>query len=276
MKLMFLGTAAAEGWPAFFCTCEACKSALRNGGKDIRHRCAYLIDDDTMVDFGPDTYSQCLSYGIDTANIRRMLITHSHLDHFTPNEFQWRRRGFSKVEQDLDLYANQHALDMLPKTFGKPLDQLQSWKIIPHLLEPGNCIESGDMKITAIRADHAGAEQIPLNFIIERGGSTVFIGNDSGWWCDESWDILSQFKLDIAVLECTYGIKFNQQRQRHMGADCTVAARDEMQKRGILKSDALVIATHFSHNCQNLHAEFEAFFNPKGIMVAYDGLVLEK
>ena len=276
MKLTFLGTAAAEGWPALFCECEACKQALKNGGKDIRHRCAYVIDNDTMVDFGPDTYAQCVSYGIDMANIKRLLITHSHTDHFTPKELDWRSRGYSLVKHDLDLYANQHALDKLSTVLFKPLDQLQPWRLIPHLVKPGDCIEDGDIRFTAILADHAGPEQLPLNYIIERNGSAIFIGNDSGWWCEESWDILSRFKLDIAVIECTYGVKFKEHKVKHMGADCTVAARDEMQRRGILKPDAIVVATHFSHNCQDLHADFEAFFNPKGIMVAYDGLVLEK
>ena len=38
MKIRFLGTAAAEGWPAVFCACESCKRAERLGGKDIRTR----------------------------------------------------------------------------------------------------------------------------------------------------------------------------------------------------------------------------------------------
>jgi len=276
MKLRFLGTAAAEGWPALFCECDGCKKAMKNGGKDIRHRCSYMIDNDTMVDFGPDTYAQCMTYGIDMAEIRRLLITHSHTDHYTPKELNWRSKGYSQVQHELDLYANQHALDMLPDVLHRPLNELQPWKLNPHLVEPGDCVECGDLRFTAIRADHAGPEQKPMNFIIERGGSAIFIGNDSGWWSDEAWEMLSRFKLDIAVLECTYGVRFKEQRIKHMGADCTVDARDEMLRRGILKSDAIVVATHFSHNCQDLHADLEAFFNPKGIQVAYDGLLLEK
>ena len=276
MKLLFLGTAAAEGWPALFCECEGCRKARQRGGKDIRHRCSYIIDDDTMVDFGPDTYAQALACNIDLVDIRHMFITHSHVDHYTPKEFNWRSRGYSKVEHNLDLYANQHALDMLPNVLYKPLDELAPWKLTPHCVEPGDCIETDGLRVTALLADHAGPEQKPLNFVIERGGKAIFIGNDSGWWSDESWDILSRFKLDIAVLECTYGITWKEHSKKHMGADCTVAARDELQRRGILKPDATVVATHFSHNCQNLHEDFEAFFNPKGIIVAYDGMLLEK
>ncbi len=38
MELMYLGSAAAEGWPALFCECDACKEAARRGGRDIRMR----------------------------------------------------------------------------------------------------------------------------------------------------------------------------------------------------------------------------------------------
>ena len=33
MKIKFLGTGAAEGWPALFCECAACKKAEELGGK---------------------------------------------------------------------------------------------------------------------------------------------------------------------------------------------------------------------------------------------------
>ncbi len=38
MKLTYLGTAAAEGWPAVFCNCPCCRQARVLGGKDIRTR----------------------------------------------------------------------------------------------------------------------------------------------------------------------------------------------------------------------------------------------
>ena len=40
MKLVFLGTAAAEAIPALWCGCNICREARRRGGKDIRRRCS--------------------------------------------------------------------------------------------------------------------------------------------------------------------------------------------------------------------------------------------
>ena len=60
MKLTFLGTAAAEGMPALWCECPTCAEAKKLGGKEIRRRCSYLLDGDTLIDFGPDAF--CLLY----------------------------------------------------------------------------------------------------------------------------------------------------------------------------------------------------------------------
>ena len=56
MKLTFLGTAAAEGFPAIFCNCEYCKEARKLGGKNIRSRSQTLINDDLLIDLPADSY----------------------------------------------------------------------------------------------------------------------------------------------------------------------------------------------------------------------------
>lgn len=38
MKIQYLGTAASEGWPALFCSCEACEKARKLGGRNILKR----------------------------------------------------------------------------------------------------------------------------------------------------------------------------------------------------------------------------------------------
>ena len=65
MKITFLGTAAAEGFPALFCNCEYCREARRLGGKNIRTRSQCLINENMLVDFPPDTYLHMLQNGIE-------------------------------------------------------------------------------------------------------------------------------------------------------------------------------------------------------------------
>ena len=56
MKLQYLGTAAAEGWPALFCACEACKKAEMLGGKNIRRRSGAILNDRVLIDFNADIF----------------------------------------------------------------------------------------------------------------------------------------------------------------------------------------------------------------------------
>ena len=51
-KVTILGSAAAEGIPAMFCNCRVCMKAWKNGGKDVRMRTAYKLNDHVRVDFG--------------------------------------------------------------------------------------------------------------------------------------------------------------------------------------------------------------------------------
>ena len=48
MQFQYLGTAAAEGWPAVFCRCKYCLEAQRLGGKNIRTRSQAIVNDDLL------------------------------------------------------------------------------------------------------------------------------------------------------------------------------------------------------------------------------------
>ena len=76
MKVTFLGTAAAEGIPALWCECPLCARAKKLGGKEFRSRCSYLVDSDTMVDFGPDAFRQVAEFQIDLTRLERVIFTH--------------------------------------------------------------------------------------------------------------------------------------------------------------------------------------------------------
>ena len=55
MRIKYLGTTAYEGVPSLFCECKNCKLARIKGGRNIRTRCQSLINNDLLIDFGPDT-----------------------------------------------------------------------------------------------------------------------------------------------------------------------------------------------------------------------------
>lgn len=51
MKILYMGTAAAEGWPALFCSCPICTHARETGGRNLRTRTPALLDGSLLLDF---------------------------------------------------------------------------------------------------------------------------------------------------------------------------------------------------------------------------------
>ena len=107
MKIQYLGTAAAEGWPALFCNCEMCKQAAELGGKNIRTRSQAIVDDKILIDFPADTYAHMLQYDIDLPSIHTLLVTHSHIDHWYPEDLMRRSKRFATaIDSTLHVYGN--------------------------------------------------------------------------------------------------------------------------------------------------------------------------
>jgi len=273
MRVQILGSAAAEAVPALWCECEYCAFARKNGGKDLRRRTSYWIDDDTLVDFGPDAFSQSVEFGIDLTKIARILFTHAHEDHLNPIDLEWRRQYFSKVTGNIKLYGPQAIFDHITREVKLEIADIHA---TPVALTGGETVEDGDLRISPIVAAH-DPTQLCLNYVIERGGKALLIANDTGWWSDESWARIANFKLDGAIIESTFALfPGNLDMQNgHLGANASRRFRDKLLELGALKPEAKVAVNHFSHNGNPYQSEMEKFFSGTGIKVGYDGKVIE-
>ncbi len=276
MKIKFLGTAAAEGVPALWCECPTCAQASKNGGKDIRRRTSYLIDSDTIVDFGPDAFFQTVSFGIDLLKIDRIVYTHSHGDHLSPFELLWRKdKWFSCVTKKIKVFGSRAVLGAIMRFAADDIGvtSFDELNIIPVELSHGVPVADGDIRMTPMNANHAPGKS-PFIYVISRNGKSVLFGNDTGWLPDESWKLLENARLDLAILDTTMGIRSPDCAGGHMGVNTVVKFNERLKSVGALKDAAETYANHFSHNGGNLHEDLERFFKPHGIKVAYDGLEL--
>ncbi|MEN6644406.1 MAG: MBL fold metallo-hydrolase [Armatimonadia bacterium] len=282
MFLKVLGSAAAEGWPATFCDCEACREARRRGGKNIRRRTTYQIGDTVHVDWGPDSYNSMISFGLDYSPLRHLFITHAHQDHWCPEELAWRRRGFSQIPEGshLAVYGNSHVAEGLLKE--NP--DLEAIAAEFRAVKPYEPIELGpDFTAYGFTASHASEDELALNYLFMYQGRGLVIGNDTGWWIPESWDFLQGFSLSLVVMDCTSGPLGTGPRDQstswvgthHLNCEWVVEVRDELARRGALTADHTFIANHFSHNGGWLHEQLEDFFTPHNILVGYDGLEID-
>jgi hypothetical protein len=97
MKLTFLGTAAANAFPEAFCQCENCQSARSYGAPSLRKRSAAIVNDDLLIDLGPDIMSASQIHRRPLTNIRYCLQTHAHADHLDASHFLSRSPGFGVI-----------------------------------------------------------------------------------------------------------------------------------------------------------------------------------
>ena len=271
MRLLLLGTAAAEGWPAPFCECEACEEARRRGGANIRTRSGALLDDDFKIDFCPDTLIQMQRARRSLARLRTLVFTHQHSDHVTPPELEWAAKPFTNTppQRPIAVYGNAPTLEMIRHKFADParvnldLHQLNA-------LEEVTTAE-GD-RILPLPADHvAGAFVLRLT----RGGKTIFYGHDSGLYPAPTLDALSSGPpLDVALFDCTNGGAPTANRG-HMGVDGVTQMVAELRARGAITPATRLVATHFSHNGKLGYEELVRAFLPHGIEVAFDGMTIE-
>lgn len=271
MRLQLLGTAAAEGWPAPFCTCEACEEARRRGGANIRTRSGALLDDDFKIDLCADTLVQMQRHGRHLAKIKTLVFTHQHSDHIAPDELTWASKPFTNTPplNPIEIFANKEALAILRDKFPDPARQNLEYQQLSALEEVTTA--QGD-KILPMPADHvAGAFVLR----IQRGGKTIFYGHDSGLYPPETLNALSDGTLlDIALFDCTNGGAPSSNRG-HMGIEGVVQMAAELRSRGAVTDKTRLIATHFSHNGKLCHEELTRAFLPHGIEVAFDGMVIE-
>lgn len=271
MDFLICGTAAAEGIPALFCSCDVCLKALRLGGKEIRSRAAYMIGEKIRIDLGPDTFHHLSRYQLRYDHLTHLLVTHTHIDHWFPDELLYRRSGFSKVaDTPFKIFGNATAREkFLQKSIGTWEEVHASFEEIvpfqPMALPDG-------LTAFALPASHDSREQC-LFFLVKSAKAKIGIFHDTGWLSEASWAFLDRQALDLVLIDCTHGQV--DVRQNHMGGATVVAFKKELETRGALSTKARVFATHFSHNGGLLHTELEAFFAPHGIEIAYDGLRFE-
>ena len=278
MKIKVLGSAAAEGIPALWCECETCEKARQLKGKDLRRRTSYLLDEDTLVDFGPDAYWQINEFGVDLLKIERIVYTHRHSDHLSPLELFWRRKcgWLSKVSKSINVFGGFHVFTRIIAECGMQGEtyKLDDLNIIPCELSHGKFVEDNGLGILPLNADHDLGRNAFV-YVFSRQGAKVLICNDTGFLPEATWAMLAGQQVDVAIIDCTFGTLHPEWDGGHMGSGAVVRMRLKLLEIGALKEDGRVFANHFSHNGHSLHSDLERYFIGKHIGVAYDGMEIE-
>lgn len=274
MKIQFLGTAAAEGVPAFFCDCDVCNYSRKMGGRNIRSRSQAIIDDKILIDFCPDTLWHMNAFGINLNRVHTCLLTHAHSDHINADELVMRQRGFSNLKnpEKFVVYGSRASLVKLNEIiFKRGIHE----DVGAEIVSSRNPFTVEGYTVTPLRAIHA-PELDPLIYMIQKDGKTFIYGTDTGIFVDEVMDYLADNKIyvDAVAMDCTE-ILNDCQYPYHMDFGKNVKLKGMLMDRGICDENTKFICHHFSHNAKASYDDFVPIAAKEGFDVTYDGMILE-
>ena len=271
MKLTYLGTAAAEGFPALFCNCQYCNEARSLGGKNIRSRSQALINEDLLIDLPPDTYAHFLANNIYGHKIQHLLVTHSHRDHLFPTEL-WSRKppyAHDMACRQLQVYCSQGAFNAITQV----TDDNEYVRI--HLVKPFEAVQVGNYEICPLPARHAKGDDAV--FYIIKGEKTILYAHDTGYFYEEVFSYIAEnnIRFDLVSLDCTNVDIPISNTGSHMGIPNITEVVARLKSIGAMDAHTLTYINHFSHNGNPLQHVLEARVEALGYGVAYDGLTVE-
>jgi phosphoribosyl 1,2-cyclic phosphate phosphodiesterase len=128
--------------------------------------------------------------------------------------------------------------------------------------------------VTPIRAKHGAEGEDAQNLIIERDGRSLLYATDTGIWEEPTWEFLQDYRLDLLVLECTEGFVLTPYNG-HLDIEEFRQVVARLRDIGTVTDSTKIVTTHHSHNGEATHTELEAALGPEGVVVGYDGLVIE-
>lgn len=271
MKITFLGTAAAEGFPAVFCNCEFCQKARTLGGKNIRTRSQSLVNDDLLLDLPADTYHHLLQNGIEGHKIKYLFVTHSHQDHFYADELNTRHGAFAHdmAVPTLKVFLNEGA-------YKKYYETLKSTKNIElNVIKHYETVRVDGYRITALPARHFEVDN--SNFYVIEGEKTILYAHDTGYFYDEVFDFIKtkNYKFDLVTMDCTNIDIPIPDTGGHMGLPNIRRCFERLSEIGAVDQSTIKIINHFSHNGNPLQDVLEQKVEGDRYLVAFDGLCIE-
>jgi phosphoribosyl 1,2-cyclic phosphate phosphodiesterase len=290
MRLLFLGTGASQGYPALFCRCDNCAAARRLGGRNLRRRSALLVNDDLLIDFGPDLFAAALDFQLALFQVQYLLLTHAHGDHLLGKNFDYHRERWA--QHDLPVIQIYGSEATLAHVGGLPWSA-EELRVALHPVQAGQTWQMGPYRVTALPARHGEGQQ-PLFYVVQQGAAAFLYAADTGAFYPAVWDALERLRsegmrLDAAIVEGTMGVRELSLTAAHMNFARCVEHHDQLRRRGLTRPGCLHLATHLAPGCQQVssrpkpdspygappHDATAALLAPHGVAPAYDGQEIE-
>lgn len=287
-KLRFWGTSAGEGIPDPFCDCRICQNAREKGGRELRLRSSFRIDEENMIDIGADFVGAAQKLGESLSGVKNVLFTHTHDDHFNYSLFWTRSVAKKPLDFPLNVYLTDSAYRVIdellmnsPLTYGRE-----------HFINPKNVnflklefhgeYDIGGLRVIPLRGNHRTCfEKNSANYLITLpNGKTMYYALDTGYYLEETFEALKGKKIDLLINECTYPIieDDGKNTREHSSLHSALRCFERLYSQGTISEKTEIWLSHIGTSGAT-HAELSEYLSeigtPYRVSAAYDGLSLE-
>ncbi len=225
MKITFLGTGAAD-WPA----------EKTENSTEFRRFSSALIDDILLIDPGPQVPGALNEYGKKSENIKYIINTHRHSDHYseeTVNRLTASGAVFTEFKSD-------------------------------------EVKQIGKYTVRAYRGNHSTCDNT-VHFLISDNEKTLFYGLDGAWLMYEEAQAIINFKPDFAVFDATIGWQDGDYRIfEHNNLNMVLEV-----KKTLNQYIGKFCISHMARTLHSSHKMLAEDMEKHGVLVAFDGLEAE-
>ena len=276
MKITYLGTGGAEGFPSVFCECAACKKVRRLGGRNIKTRSCTLIDN-VLIDLSPDLFMQSVMNGLSLSQVANVVVTHSHTDHLNTLEIRLRMRDMASIleagqEKKLKIYGNRAVQQVIMDAVSKDCHinpaRLEFLEI--HAFEK---MKVDGLEFISLRANHKNDEE-SLIYAVQNETGCFLYANDSGVLPEETLAYIHEQGLCFDLVSMDTG-RGTLPGDGHMGLTENLWLRRQLEEMGAVHKDTCYYLNHFSHMCGLTPDEYQQMVEQYGFYLTYDGIKLE-
>lgn len=205
---------------------------------ELRTPTSVLVDGRVWIDPGPEAARQALRAGVDLVDVDTVLVSHAHSDHLDP-AFLLHRSWVS--DRPLTVFGPAPAID-------RCRDWLAPDQTSVRLVDvtAGERFVAGQYRITVVPAAHEALGEAVL-YRIDAGRSLLY-ACDTGPWTDGALEAIGTERLDVVLMEQTFGDRLDLAGQRHLGLATFGQSVEELRGAGLVDEATQVVAVHLSHH----------------------------
>lgn len=264
MKLLCLGTGAAD-W----------KIAERPEGAEWRRFCSSLLDGKLLIDPGPHVYDYVEKEGCPALldNVRNIIVTHSHGDHYNPKTVE----RIAKANGGVALWGSFACRDKLVNACGEEILSLVDF----HEVHERESIEVGGYKMLVLPANHSTEipTEIPFHYAITDGEKSLYYALDGAWLLRTEWNAIraNDWVFDAIVMDATMGDCPGDLRifEHNTIGMVEIMVQTFRSRKRLRPETGKVYANHMAKTLHTDHATLVQRLAPSDILVCYDGMEIE-